>query len=78
MIGNLCGMDIVILEGFKYSEYPKVEIVRGKVSDRGVCKEDTLICMASDVVLQGDVKYPVYDIDDVDGIYSCIRKYFLI
>jgi molybdopterin-guanine dinucleotide biosynthesis protein len=78
MIGSLLdkNMDVIILESFKYSKYPKVEVVRGEVSSKGVCDMDTLICMASDVVLQGEVKCPVYDIDDVDGIYSCIGKYF--
>jgi molybdopterin-guanine dinucleotide biosynthesis protein len=78
MIGSLLDkkMDVIILEGFKYSKYPKVEVVRGEVSGRGVCDMDTLICTASDVILPGAVKCQVYDIDDVDGIYSCIGKYF--
>jgi molybdopterin-guanine dinucleotide biosynthesis protein len=71
-------MDVIILEGFKYSDYPKVEVVRREVSDMGVCDVNTLICMASDIVVQGDITCPVCDINDIDGIFFNIRKYFKI
>jgi molybdopterin-guanine dinucleotide biosynthesis protein len=69
-------MDVIIMEGFKYSKYPKVEVVRSVISSSGVCDKDTLICLASDVVRHSKEKYPCYDINNIDGIYSCIRKYF--
>jgi molybdopterin-guanine dinucleotide biosynthesis protein MobB len=70
-------LDIIILEGFKYSQYPKVEVVRGAVSKKGVCDADTLICLASDVVDKDVCKSTtVYDINDVDGVYGCIKEYF--
>jgi molybdopterin-guanine dinucleotide biosynthesis protein len=76
MVRKLDGMDIIILEGFKYSSYPKVEVVRSAVSCASVCSPDTLICIATDIVSPKDVKCPVYDIDDTKGIFLCLKKYF--
>ena len=66
----------IISEGMKYSPYPKVEVVRQEISDKSVCDENSLICIATDVVSQKDVKCPVYDMDDVSGIFLCIKGYF--
>lgn len=40
--------DIIILEGFKYSEYPKVEVVRREVSSGPVCDPVFLLAVATD------------------------------
>lgn len=76
MIGRWEGIDVYIIEGMKYSPYPKVEVVRQEISDKSVCDENSLICIATDVVSQKDVKCPVYDMDDVSGIFLCIKRYF--
>lgn len=72
-----CGKaDVYILEGLKSSAYPKVEVVRREKSSAPVCDEETLICIATDVVSQEDVKCPVFGMDDVQGIFLCVKKYF--
>lgn len=74
---RLCGdTDIVILEGLKDSDIPKLEVVRGEISRRSVCKSGTLIGIATDVVNQNEVSCPVLELNDTDGIYACIKKYF--
>lgn len=76
MLG-LCGdVDVVMLEGMKESAYPKIEVVRRARSDLPVCDADTLICMATDVVSRDDVKCPVFGLDDIHGIFLCVKKYF--
>ena len=40
--------DVIILEGFKYSEYPKVEIVRRENSDAPVCDPEYLLGLVTD------------------------------
>lgn len=40
--------DLILLEGFKYSGYPKVEVVRKSVSERPVCDPGTLLAMVTD------------------------------
>lgn len=67
--------DIVIVEGAKTSTYPKVEVVRREISQSIVCDEQTLICVATDVVSQDSVKCPVYGLDDIKGIFLCVKKY---
>ena len=68
--------DVYILEGLKNSAYPKIEVVRREKSSVPVCDEETLICIATDVVSQEDVKCPVFGMDDVQGIFLCVKKYF--
>ena len=70
--------DVIILEGFKKSKYPKVEIVRGSVVPHSVADPATLICIATDMESPEEVSCPVYGLSDVPGIFSCIREYFSI
>jgi molybdopterin-guanine dinucleotide biosynthesis protein len=74
LIGQMDQADVIILEGQKNSAYPKVEVVRKEVGRKPVCK-DPLICIATDAKLS-ESPVPSYDIDDTDGIYNEIRKYF--
>lgn len=68
--------DIIILEGQKYSDYPKVEVVRRAVSDHTVCDPATLICAATDADSLEGVFCPVYELDDTRGVFLCIKKFF--
>lgn len=70
------GTDIVILEGMKSSAYPKIEVVRRAVSSQSVCDPDTLICIATDAVSPESAECPVYDIDDIRGIFLCLKEHF--
>lgn len=64
--------DVIILEGFKHSDFAKVEIVRRDVHPKSVC--DNLICIATYDSL--DAECDVYNINDTSGIFLCIKKYF--
>ena len=68
--------DVIILEGFKRSKYPKVEVVRREAHPESVADPDTLICIATDVLSPDKVMCPVYDLDDTKGIFCCVKKYF--
>lgn len=68
--------EVIILEGFKHSKYPKVEIVRKEVVPKSVADPDTLICIATDHLSPEEVHCPVYGTDDVQGIFSCLKNYF--
>lgn len=70
--------DVIILEGFRDSEYPKVEIVRNGVSPHTAASPETLICISTDCLSPSDVTCPVFDTGDVTGIFSCITDYFQI
>lgn len=74
---KLCsGRDIVIIEGMKESDLPKVEVVRREISTEGICNPDTLICLATNLQMQLKVPCPVMELDDTEGIYRQIKKYF--
>lgn len=48
LIGFFADCDLVLLEGQKASPYPKIELVRGAVSQQSVCAPDTLLALATD------------------------------
>ena len=76
LIAQCDDADVIILEGMKHSPYPKIEVVRSACSDRPVCDPKLLICIATDVVSQEDVKCPVFGMDDIHGIFLCLKTYF--
>lgn len=63
--------DLIILEGFKYSNYPKIEIVRKGNSSESVCKKETLLALITDVdIKERDIK--IIDINDIDSISKLV------
>lgn len=71
-------MDIVLTEGFKQSNLPKIEVHRQERSSTLICRgeqhDPTLIAIASDAALAMDV--PLFDLNDAVGIASFIEGYF--
>ena len=57
--------DVIILEGFKDSDYPKVMI-----------DQQGALFLADDFLSPDDVDCPKFKADDVEGIFSCILNYF--
>lgn len=72
-------MDIVLTEGFKKNDFPKIEVHRRECGTRLLYRDDsydpTLIAVASDSPLQVDV--PVFDLDDATAICDFIENRFL-
>lgn len=48
LINLFADCDLVLLEGQKFSPYPKIELVRGTVSRESVCAPETLLALATD------------------------------
>ncbi len=76
LVKKSCKSDIILIEGMKHAPYPKIEVVRAAVSERSVCSPNHLICIAADCLSQNEVQCPVYDIDDIAGIFLCVKRYF--
>lgn len=76
MIEKCRDVDVLIIEGMKASPYPKIEVVRREISNKSICNPDSLICIATDVVSPSEVKCPVYGLDDMEGIFLCLKRYF--
>ncbi len=68
--------DVILIEGMKQAPVPKIEVVRKAVSMTSVCSPENLICIATDCLSQNEVSCPVYDIDDIAGIFLCVKNYF--
>lgn len=65
--------DIIITEGYRMSNKPKVEIVRGARSTEPICLAEELIALVTDteLVLEG---VPTFHIDDVVSIADIIER----
>ena len=66
--------DLILLEGFKFSPYPKIEILRGAVSRAPVCDPATLLALVTDT----DARLPgvpTYDLNDAAGVATLLRDW---
>ena len=66
--------DILILEGLKDSDYPKIEVVRAEVSDGNCCKAP-LICTATNLPDLWQ-REDCVDLNDINAIFQRIHTYF--
>lgn len=66
--------DIILLEGFKGSNYPKLEIVRKENSSMPICNENNLIAILSDLE-DLDGEYELIDLNNTDLIIEKILDY---
>ena len=67
--------DIILLEGYKYGNQPKVEIFRKDVHQTPACLGDkNLIAMVSDTDLKSDI--PQFALDDISGLVQFLVAHF--
>ena len=69
------GLDIVIIEGFKKSDAPKIEVHRAALGKELACAARDLIAIATDEKL--DVPVDQYDLNDISAIADFIEVRFL-
>lgn len=81
--------DLILLEGFKYSTYPKIEIVRKGNSAESVCDPRYLAAIATNLdenkrktlPVSGtgktaeELKIPVLELDSAEDIAEFVLKY---
>ncbi|MDD5724382.1 MAG: molybdopterin-guanine dinucleotide biosynthesis protein B [Syntrophales bacterium] len=68
-------VDIILSEGFKGNEFPKIEVFRSILKREMLCsKEDNLIAVASDEPME--IGVPCLNIDDAEGIANLIINLF--
>lgn len=75
LIEHFSDADLIFLEGFKFSEWPKIELVRD--TPKFESNTDTLIGVVTNcdlsTILQKEV--PIFSYDDYDGISELISEY---
>ncbi len=72
----ITGVDIILTEGFKVNDYPKIEVYRSELKRELISKkEDGLIALAADVHMT--IGVPCFDINDAKTIVDYLEKEFL-
>lgn len=72
----ISGVDIILTEGFKVNDYPKIEVYRSELKRELISKkEDGLIAVAADTKL--DIDVPCFDINDAKAVVDFIEEKFL-
>ena len=66
--------DLVLLEGFKYSAWPKIEVVRGENSTSPVCSRATLLALVTDLPITPP-GVPVFSLGDAEGPAKLLLRY---
>ncbi len=69
------GVDIIITEGYKGADKPKIEVFRSGVSDRILCSEQESLALVTDRHFDLDV--PQFTADDANGVVDLIIDKFL-
>ena len=65
--------DLILLEGFKWTDYPKVELVRRGVSESPVCDPKTLLALVTDLDLHIP-GVPSFGFEDVEALADLLKK----
>jgi molybdopterin-guanine dinucleotide biosynthesis protein B len=69
------GVDIIITEGYKRGDKPKIEISRRAKSTELICAEEELIAVVTDQRFPLDV--PHFGLEDVAGVADLLEDKFL-
>ena len=64
--------DLILLEGFKHSPWPKIEILRSAVSREPVCDPAAVLALVTDTDLR-PAGVPVFSPDDAAGVALLLR-----
>ena len=74
--GYFHDMDIIIVEGYKRENKPKIEIFRSSTHKKPLCKEDNnLIALVTDANI--DLKVPKFELEEIDSLADFIEEKFL-
>ena len=73
LIGLYPEAELILLEGFKWTDYPKIELVRSGVSESPVCKKETLLALVTDTACRVP-GVPTFGFEDVEGLADLLQK----
>lgn len=72
---GITGVDIILTEGYKRGNAPKVEVSRRVMSTELLCNADELVAIAADQPF--DMPVPQFGLDDVAGLADVLVERFL-
>ena len=67
--------DIILTEGYKRGDRPKIEVSRRERGSELLCTKDELVAIAADQPF--DTKVPQFGLDDAAGLVDLIEEKFL-
>ncbi len=68
-------VDLILTEGYKRGDKPKIEVSRRERSSELICAEEELVAIATDQPFA--VNVPQFDLDDAVGIIDLLEEKFL-
>lgn len=71
IIAKITGVDIIITEGFKKENKPKIEVFRSEVHTELITPKEQLLAVASDISHPG---IPVFGLDDAPGLVDFLLE----
>lgn len=75
LIGLMTPVDLVLVEGFKFSSHDKIEVHRKSLGKNMLCSNDKhIVAIASDELISS-VSIPVLDLNDVTGVADFIMSH---
>jgi molybdopterin-guanine dinucleotide biosynthesis protein B len=70
------GVDIILVEGYKWADKPRIEVFRVAHSAAPVCPPQDLLALVSDVAVP-DYSIPRFELDDISGLADFVEHRFL-
>ncbi len=76
ILDRLAPCDLILIEGYKREEHPKIEARRMETVDRGSLapQDPNIMAIAADHALPGEA-LPVFDLDDVPAMADFIERH---
>ena len=75
LIGHMTPVDLLLIEGFKRHDHPKLEVHRPSTGSPILCRRDpSIVAVASDEPL-ADVPVPVLDLNQIPAIADFVLEY---
>ena len=65
--------DLIIAEGWKHENYPKIVVIREEIGEISISREGLLAVVSDKPV---DLSVPLFGLDDVVGVAALIMKQF--
>lgn len=76
LVRRMPEMNVILVEGYHWESWPKVEVLRSAHSRDLRCDPGELSAVVSDMGL--DIPIPVFDFEQMDGFVDWIERTFLI
>lgn len=75
LAATITDVDIILTEGYKRSDKPKIEVLRAKRATTPICTDDELVALATDTAVTTTA--PTFALDDASGLVDLLEEMYL-